>query len=186
MQLLPIRRAGRSSLIGPESIRELVFGVEDGVVQNLTLIAGMVGGGLSNTVIVFAGAINAIAGVLSMSMGTYLSSKAEQDVAAATESGPTGQGEPGRDALVMAAAYAFGAVVPIVPFAVGLLSSAAALAAAVVLALVTLFLLGYGKAMVSHQDRVRSGLEMLVLASAAGVAGFLLGAIARGVFNLDI
>lgn len=185
MDILPTRATGGSSLLGPESIRELVFGVDD-VVQNLTLIAGMVGGGLSSTVIVFASAINAIAGVLSMSMGTYLSSKAERDVAAAAPSGTTDGKGPGRDALVMAAAYAFGALVPIIPFAVGFLGRAAALAAAVVMALLTLFLLGYRKAMVSHQDRVRSGMEMLMLASAAGLAGFLLGAVARGVFGLDV
>jgi VIT1/CCC1 family predicted Fe2+/Mn2+ transporter len=56
----------------------------------------------------------------------------------------------------------------------------------VVLALLTLFLLGYGKAVVSHQRRIRSGVEMLVLASAAGLLGFLLGAVARGVFGLEV
>lgn len=178
------RRDGRLP-VGPESIREVVFGVEDGVVQNLTLIAGMVGGGLSNPVIVFAGAINAIAGVLSMSMGTYLSSKAERDVAAANDALPEEVG-PVRDALVMAAAYAAGAFVPIVPFAFGFLSRGAALGVAVVLALFTLFALGYGKAVVSQQRRVRSGLEMLLLASAAGLLGFLLGTLARGVFGLDV
>ena len=173
--------------VGAESIREIVFGVEDGVVQNLTLIAGMVGGGLSSTVIVFAGAINAIAGVLSMSMGTFLSSKAERDVAG-WQSGPA-QVEnlhPGRDAIVMATAYAAGAVVPIVPFVFTVLSQAVALGLAVALALLVLFLLGYGKAVVSHQRRIRSGFEMLVLASLAGLAGYGLGAIARGVFGLEV
>lgn len=172
---------------GAESIREIVFGVEDGVVQNLTLIAGMVGGGLSSTVIVFAGAINGIAGVLSMSMGTFLSSKAERDVAG-WQSGPADAQDlhPGRDAVVMATAYAAGAIVPIVPFALTGLSQAVALAVAVVLALLVLFGLGYGKAIVSHQRRMRSGVEMLVLASLAGVAGYALGAIARGVFGLDV
>ena len=33
------------------SIREVVFGVEDGVVQNMTLVAGMVGAQLSSRVI---------------------------------------------------------------------------------------------------------------------------------------
>jgi VIT1/CCC1 family predicted Fe2+/Mn2+ transporter len=162
--------------------------VEDGVVQNMTLIAGMVGGGLSSAVIVFAGAINAIAGVLSMSMGTYLSSKAERDVALAVgdPSAVADDADPRKDALVMAAAYAVGALVPIVPFAFGFLSRAMAMGVAMVLALLTLFFLGYGKAVVSHQQRVRSGLEMLVLASAAGLIGFLLGAIARGVFGLDV
>ena len=39
MQLLPLGRAGQPGVIGPESIRQLVFGVEHGVVQNLTLIS---------------------------------------------------------------------------------------------------------------------------------------------------
>lgn len=186
MQLFRLaRREGRLP-VGPESIREVVFGVEDGVVQNLTLIAGMVGGGLSSTVIVFAGAINAIAGVLSMSMGTYLSSKAERDVALAARDEPPEEVGPAQDAMVMAAAYAAGAFVPILPFAFGFLGRGTALGVAVVLALLTLFLLGYGKAVVSHQRRVRSGMEMLVLASAAGLLGFLLGAVARGVFGLDV
>ena len=86
----------------------------------------------------------------------------------------------------MAGAYAAGAFMPIIPVAFGFLSRGAALGIAVVLALLTLFFLGYGKAVVSHQRRVRSGVEMLVLASAAGLLGFLLGALARGVFGLDV
>jgi hypothetical protein len=39
--MLPRRGPG----IAAKSIREVVFGIEDGVVQNLTLIAGMVGEG---------------------------------------------------------------------------------------------------------------------------------------------
>jgi VIT1/CCC1 family predicted Fe2+/Mn2+ transporter len=107
---------------GADSIRELVFGIEDGVVQNVTLIAGMVGASLPNQIIVIAAAINAIAGVLSMSMGTYLSSKAERDVALATsdESAAVGHrincDSPLRDALIMAGAYTVGAVVPLLPF----------------------------------------------------------------------
>ncbi|MDH3605591.1 MAG: VIT1/CCC1 transporter family protein [Acidimicrobiia bacterium] len=188
MNVVPASLRNGRPPVGPESIRELVFGVEDGVVQNLTLIAGMVGGGLSSAVIVFAGAVNAIAGVLSMSMGTYLSSKAEQDVAAAVANGhaPFEQATPGRDAAVMAGAYAVGAFVPILPFALSFLDRPVSLGLAVVLALLTLFILGYGKAVVSHQRRVRSGMEMLVLASAAGLLGFLLGALARGVFGLDV
>ena len=76
-----------------------MFGVEDGVVQNMTLIVGMIGAALSNRIIVIAAAINAIAGVLSMSKGTYLSSKAERDVAIAARDGserPSTDPEPRR------------------------------------------------------------------------------------------
>src|SRR3990172_2138493 len=105
IQLGPLHRHP----LGIESIREVVFGVEDGLVQNMTLIAGMVGADLGAGVIVLAGMVNALAGVLSMSMGTFLSSQAERDalVAAGREGGVVRS--PGRDAMVMAAAYGVGA-----------------------------------------------------------------------------
>jgi len=177
-------RLSRASL-GAGSIREVVFGVEDGVVQNMTLVAGMVGARLSHAVIVLAASINAIAGVLSMSMGTYLSSKAEIDVTIAAGHEASGGHAPVKDAVVMAAAYAGGAVTPLVPFILGLEGSVA-LAVAMALTGLALFGLGALKAVLSHQHRVRSGLEMLLLASAAGVAGYLIGVAAEGVFNIRL
>lgn len=181
--------------LGVESIRELVFGVEDGVVQNMTLIAGMVGAALSSRIILIAAAINAIAGVLSMSMGTYLSSQAERDVALAGRDGsdpPATDPElwvsgdsPRRDALVMAGAYAVGATIPLLPFIGGFLDGGPALALAIVLTGITLFFLGVGKGSLSNQHPVRSGLQMLVLASAAGLAGYFLGVAARAIFGLN-
>jgi VIT1/CCC1 family predicted Fe2+/Mn2+ transporter len=181
--------------LGAESIRELVFGVEDGVVQNMTLIAGMVGAALSSKIILIAAAINAIAGVLSMSMGTYLSSQAERDVALAGQNASdrtsidpepaVNDHSPRRDALVMASAYAVGATIPLLPFIGGFLDDGPALVLAMALAGLTLFFLGVGKGSLSNQHRIRSGLQMLVLASAAGLAGYFLGVLARAVFGLD-
>jgi len=182
------------SALGRESIREVVFGVEDGVVQNMTLIAGMVGAALSSRIIIIAAAINAIAGVLSMSMGTYLSSKAERDVASSGHGGTPPPSDvaqagvvhsPQRDAVVMAGAYAVGATVPLLPFIV-IAAQGVALAVAILLTGLALFSLGVGKAVLSHQNRVRSGIEMLLLASAAGIAGYLLGVLARIVFDIDV
>jgi VIT1/CCC1 family predicted Fe2+/Mn2+ transporter len=176
----------RRRSVGAASIREVVFGVEDGVVQNMALIAGMVGGGLTNRVVVFAGAINAIAGVLSMSMGTYLSSRAEIDVADAMdgEAAPP-HNSPGRDAAVMATAYAVGAMAPLLPFTIGL-SRPTSLVLAMIVTAVTLFALGVGKAVLSGQQRAKSGLQMLTLASAAGLLGYLIGVAARAIFDLQV
>lgn len=185
MQLLirPLRRD-----LGPESIREVVFGVEDGVVQNMTLIAGMVGAALSSTVILLAGSINAIAGVLSMSVGTYLSSQAERDALIAGGADRNGNGlrSPIRDATVMAGAYAIGALVPLIPFMLTFLDRSPALIAAAVLALALLYWLGIVKATVGDRPKVRSALQLVVLASGAGAAGFLLGAVARAVFGIEV
>jgi VIT1/CCC1 family predicted Fe2+/Mn2+ transporter len=181
--LKPLRR----DRLGPESIREVVFGVEDGAVQNTALIAGMVGAGLASSVIVLAGSINAIAGVLAMSMGTYLSSEAERDALLADDSTTGGRlRSPIRDAFVMAAAYAFGALVPLLPFTLPFVGRGVAIAAAVALAATTLFALGVLKADVSHQPRLRSGVQLLVLASIAGLTGYLLGVAAQAIFGIDV
>ena len=179
----------RQDRLGPESIREVVFGVEDGAVQNMALIAGMIGATLASSVIVLAGSINAIAGVLSMSMGTYLSSQAERDAISANGSAShTGSGprSPIRDATVMAAAYAAGAVVPLVPFTLPFVSRTGAVIAAMGLTATVLFGLGVLKAVVGHQARLRSGLQLLALASAAGATGYLLGVAAQAVFGIEV
>jgi predicted membrane protein (TIGR00267 family) len=92
---------------------------------------------------------------------------------------------PRRDALVMASAYAVGATIPLLPFIGGFLDDGPALVLAMALAGLTLFFLGVGKGSLSNQHRIRSGLQMLVLASAAGLAGYFLGVLARAVFGLD-
>ncbi len=171
------------------AIREIVFGAEDGAVQNTALIGGMVGAGLTNRVIVIVGLINAIAGVLSMSMGTYLSSKAERDTHLATTDAnvsSTRTFSPGRDAAVMAVAYAGGALVPITPFTMGFINPSQAIRVAMVATGLTLFALGAGKAIVSRQKLLRSGLEMLLLAAAAGLAGYALGVAAGAMFGVDV
>ena len=178
----------RQDRLGPESIREVVFGVEDGAVQNMALIAGMLGATLASSVIVLAGSINAIAGVLSMSMGTYLSSQAERDAISANRSVSAGSRSrsPIRDAMVMAAAYAAGALVPLVPFTLPFVSRTGAVIAAIGLTAAVLFGLGVLKAVVGHQARLRSGLQLLALASAAGTTGYLLGVAAQAVFGIEV
>ncbi len=169
------------------SIRELVFGVEDGVTQNMILVAGMVGAQLSVRVIAIVAGINGIAGVLSMSMGTYLSSKAEQDVGRVNDKTVESSARsPQHDAFVMAGAYAAGAIIPVLPFAIGVDSADVALGAAVVLTALALFGLGMLKASLSNEPRLRSGLEMMLLASGAGLAGYLIGVGAQALFDLSV
>jgi VIT1/CCC1 family predicted Fe2+/Mn2+ transporter len=173
--LAPFRRH-----LGPESIREVVFGVEDGLVQNMTLVAGMAGADLGSGVIVLAGAVNAMAGMLSMSTGTYLSSQAERDALRAAARAGAVERSPLRDALVMAFAYGSGALAPLLGFAV----PSFGLVTAIGITAVGLFLLGVFKAHLSGGDPVRSGLQLLLLASAAGWAGYGIGVGAGALFGV--
>jgi VIT1/CCC1 family predicted Fe2+/Mn2+ transporter len=184
LQLRPSQWHGNE--VVADTIREVIFGAEDGTVQNTALIAGMVGAGLSMRVVVIAGMVNAIAGVLSMSVGAYLSSKAERDTRRAmADPDETRASSPLRDAMVMAAAYGVGALVPITPFVLGLGDPHTALVIAIAATALVLYGLGAGKAVASGQPIMRSGFEMLLLAAGAGLAGYLLGVLAGMVFGVE-
>ena len=57
------------------ALRAGVFGVNDGLVSNTSLVMGFAGSGASATVILFAG----LAGLLSMAAGEYISMRSQQE-----------------------------------------------------------------------------------------------------------
>lgn len=62
------------------SIREVVFGAQDGLVSTFAVVAGLAAAGVGNLVVLLGGAISAMAGVLSMSIGTFLASRAQRQL----------------------------------------------------------------------------------------------------------
>lgn len=61
-------------------IREFVFGIQDGLISTVGLLAGMQAANSSRFVILMAGTASVCAGAFSMSAGAYLSSKAEKEI----------------------------------------------------------------------------------------------------------
>ena len=61
-------------------IREFVFGIQDGVLSTVGLLAGMQGAMADNHTVMIAGFAAMFAGAVSMSAGAYLSSKAEKEI----------------------------------------------------------------------------------------------------------
>jgi rubrerythrin/VIT1/CCC1 family predicted Fe2+/Mn2+ transporter len=62
------------------SIREVVFGAQDGLVSTFAVVAGLAAAGISSLVVLLGGAVSAMAGVLSMSIGTFLASRAQRQL----------------------------------------------------------------------------------------------------------
>src|SRR5262245_5040962 len=62
------------------SIREVVFGAQDGLVSTFAVVAGLAAAGVGPLVVLLGGAVSAMAGVLSMSIGTFLSSRAQRQL----------------------------------------------------------------------------------------------------------
>jgi VIT1/CCC1 family predicted Fe2+/Mn2+ transporter len=61
-------------------IRDIVLGVNDGLVSTLLLVAGVVGGGLDGDSVLIAALAAALAGAVSMATGEYIATKSQEEV----------------------------------------------------------------------------------------------------------
>jgi vacuolar iron transporter family protein len=62
------------------TLRAAVFGVNDGLVSNLSLIMGFTGAAVNNSVIVLAGVAGLLAGAFSMGAGEYVSMRVQREL----------------------------------------------------------------------------------------------------------
>lgn len=69
---------GRNRLSG--SLRPAVFGANDGLVSNLSLILGVGASGVSNHIILLTGLAGLLAGALSMGAGEYVSVRSQREL----------------------------------------------------------------------------------------------------------
>jgi VIT1/CCC1 family predicted Fe2+/Mn2+ transporter len=61
-------------------IREFVFGIQDGLISTVGLLAGMQSATESNVVVIITGLTAMFSGAISMATGSYLSSGAQKDI----------------------------------------------------------------------------------------------------------
>jgi len=62
------------------ALRAAIFGMNDGLVSNLSLIFGVAGAGVENRVVVITGIAGLLAGAFSMAAGEYISMKVQREV----------------------------------------------------------------------------------------------------------
>jgi VIT1/CCC1 family predicted Fe2+/Mn2+ transporter len=62
------------------ALRAAIFGVNDGLVSNLSLIFGVAGAGVNNRVVILAGVAGLLAGAFSMAAGEYISVRVQREV----------------------------------------------------------------------------------------------------------
>ena len=61
-------------------MRDIILGVNDGLVSTFLLVSAVVGGGLDSTDVLLTGVAGAIAGMISMSVGEYIATKSQEEV----------------------------------------------------------------------------------------------------------
>ncbi|MCY0904848.1 VIT1/CCC1 transporter family protein [Arthrobacter sp. H14-L1] len=73
---------GRNRLSG--SFRAAVFGANDGLVSNLSLVMGMAASGVGSPVVLFTGVAGLLAGALSMGAGEFISVQSQRELLSAS------------------------------------------------------------------------------------------------------
>ena len=213
------------------NLRAAVFGVNDGLVSNASLILGVAGAGADAKAVVLAGVAGLAAGAFSMAVGEYVSVRSQRelfeyqiglerdeleqypeaeaqelaliyeakgipkrqaeqvakrlvadpehalDTLAREELGlnPGELGSPIGAAASSFAAFATGAVLPLVPFVAG--GGSHALPISIGITAIALFAIGGTLSLFTGRNALASGVRMLALGAAAGAVTYAVGSL---------
>lgn len=211
------------------NLRAAVFGVNDGLVSNMSLLLGLVGGGAESHTIILSGVAGLLAGACSMAAGEYVSMRSQReffefqialekeeldlypeeeaaelayiyharglpkkeareladhmianperalDTLAKEELGlnPQDLGSPMGAACSSFISFAFGALIPLLPFLHHLGQSTVVIS--ILLTAVTLFLIGATLSLFTNLSAFMGGLRMLSIGALAGGLTYAIG-----------
>lgn len=146
---------------------ELIYGANDGIVTTLAIVSGVVGAQLSTTVILILGFANLLADGVSMGASNVLSQRSNPDtIPTYSETLPGG--------LATFGGFLAAGLVPLVAY---LLPDVGVdrFYLCISLAAVALFAVGASRALLTEQNWVPAGMEMLVIGLAAAAIAFAVG-----------
>ena len=166
------RAAGRAAAVGRDYLPDLVYGANDGLITTFAVVCGVVGAGLSSSVIVILGFANLVADGVSMGASNFLARRSSADAAERA-----GRRDAARHGSATTGGFVVAGAVPLVAYLVPL-PAEHRFPAAVLLTLGTLFAVGAARVLVTRLGWVRSGLEMLLVGATAALFALAIGALA--------
>lgn len=156
--------------MSPLSFRNFIFGVEDGLVSTVGLLAGVAVAGVDASTVILTGAVLVFVEAFSMAVGSFLS---EQSVEEFSAHGKVSVRKPILGGVVMFVSYVCAGFVPLGPYV--LLKGSLAIWTSIILTLTALFVLGALSGKVSHGGILRSAIRMLVVGGFAVLVGAYIG-----------
>lgn len=191
----------RLESMGLSNVRDLVLGMNDGLVELLGVVAGLSAVYRSEPVVVGASAVVVgVAGAISMGVGAFVSVRSQRQVNEAMREREriladiTGKGIPKdfnsseneiRSALFTGLSYLLGVVFPVSPYFL-VEDSLTGLYFSLSLAVLVLALVGGFIALVSGISLKKKVLEMVLSAGFAAGASFLFGSLVKRFFGLEV
>lgn len=158
-------------------LKDLIYGANDGIITTFAVVSGVAGAQLEGRIVLILGFANLLADGFSMGASNFLSIRSDEAVRRA--SGRDVQEPfPQRHAVATFAAFVLAGVVPLLSYVT--VPGGDPFGLAVVLTLVTLFLVGSARALVTDVGWWRSGSEMLVVGAVAAAVAYGVGGFVEG------
>lgn len=186
--------------LGLSSVRDMVLGMNDGLVELLGVVAGLSAVYRDEPIVVGAsGIVVGIAGAISMGVGAFISVRSQRQVnesllekekiiseltGKAMRDVNSGRESEIRSALFTGLSYLIGVVFPVLPFFLAP-NSLVALSLSLVLAFLFLTLVGSFIALVSGISVRKKVLEMILSALFAAGASYAVGRLVKFMFGFD-
>lgn len=171
-----------------ESMREIIFGLEDSLVSTLGTLTGIAIGARSTFIVILSGLVLLAAEGMSMAAGSYLSSKSAHATERLLHANDGKmfyhEANPLRAAFVMGICYFFGGFVPLAPYF--FLPIGQALFLSVPLTALVLFLVGVWSSRYTKRSAMRSGSEMVIVSLSAALIGYVIARAVSWGFNVNI
>jgi VIT1/CCC1 family predicted Fe2+/Mn2+ transporter len=150
-------------------IGDIVLGASDGLVTTFAIVSGVAGANLTPNVIIILGAAKLLADGVSMAAGNYLGHESEEEAL-----GRRRLHTPQMSALLTFLAFIGAGIVPLLPYLI-IGSGQLTFYTAILLTLVTLFIVGAGRTYITKRPWITSGFEMLLIGSVAASVAYVVG-----------
>jgi VIT1/CCC1 family predicted Fe2+/Mn2+ transporter len=151
-------------------LRDVIYGASDGVVTTMAVVAGATGAAFDAKVGLVLGFANLAADGLSMGASNYLGLKSELEQAGASVANE----KPLRHGVATFIAFVLAGGIPLLAY-LPVVNSQHRLFVALLLAAVTLIVVGVGRARFIRRSIWRSAGEMLIITGLASAAAYVLG-----------
>ena len=170
--------AGKIKRHFEDYLSEFVYGAIDGAVTTFAVVAGATGARFDTKVLLVLGFANLIADGFSMGVGSYLSTKSEQEVMIKRKESVKDEPSPIINGVTTYVSFIMVGLVPLLAYtvdAIFALESSNLFAVAIGLTAAAFIAIGYLKSRVSQAPVVRSVTETLVLGALAAGFAYVLG-----------
>jgi len=164
-------------------LKSIIYGGLDGIITTFAIVAGVAGAGLSASIVLILGFANLIADGISMGIGDYLSTKAQNELEDKRKTKKVSNKIPLKNSWATFLAFVIFGFIPLLAYILDFLSpnNFDPFTLSIILTAIALFSLGIFKNKITKRNAFKSGIETLVIGGIAAVAAYLIGFFISGI-----